>query len=88
VLATRPEDTGYEITFSDFHKLLYDQQYRASIASLLREWYGYEVEAAEGSVRILAGDGREVDELALHRRIQSDSEKQGTLYRAAMTLWR
>jgi len=86
--ALRPADTGYEITFSDFHQLLSDPGYRNSIAPLLREWFGCELEPLGDAVRILAGDGNEVDELQLHRRIQGDSAKQSALYRAAMSLWR
>lgn len=84
----RPPDTGYEITFSDFHQLLSYSGYRASIAPLLREWFGYELEPLADAVRIRAPDGKEVDELALHRRIQGDRSKQSALYRAAMSLWR
>jgi predicted RNA-binding Zn-ribbon protein involved in translation (DUF1610 family) len=84
----RPADTGYEITFSDFHELLSYSGYRSSIAPLLREWYGYELEPLGDSVRVRAHDGNEVDELKLHQRIQSDKSKQSALYRAAMTLWR
>ena len=88
VAGTRPSNTGYEITFSDFHRLLSDPEYRPAIAPLLREWFGYELEPLGNSISIRAGDGGEVDELTLHQRIQSDEAKQSALYRAAMTLWR
>lgn len=88
VAGSRPHNTGYEITFSDFHQLLSYPGYRPSIAPLLREWFGYELEPSGDSVRIRARDGKEVDELALHQRIQGDESKQSALYRAAMTLWR
>lgn len=88
VAGARPPNTGYEITFSDFHRLLSDPDYSSSIAPLLREWFGYELEALGESVRILGRDGDEVDELILHQCIQSDELKQSALYRAAMTLWR
>lgn len=84
----RPANTGYEITFSDFHRLLSDPDYSSSITLLLREWFGYEVEGHGDSVRIRARDGDEVDELTLHQRIQRDESKQAALYRSAMTLWR
>jgi hypothetical protein len=84
----RPPDTGYEITFSDFHQLLSYPGYRPSIAPLLLKWFGYELEPLGDTVRIRSRDGIEVDELTLHRRIQSDEPKQSALYRAAMTLWR
>lgn len=88
VEGTRPSSTGYEITFSDFHRLISDPDYRPAIAPLLRQWFGYELEPLGDSIRIRAGDGGEVNELTLHQRIQSDESKQSALYRAAMTLWR
>jgi len=84
----RPSHTGYEITFADFHQLLSYPGYRSDIAPLLREWFGYELETLGDSIRILSREGDEVDELALHQRIQADESKQSALYRAAMTLWR
>ncbi len=84
----RPANTGYEITFSDFHRLLADPEYRSAIAPLLREWFGYELEPVGDAIRIRAGEGHEVDELTLHQRIQTEESKQAALYRAAMTLWR
>jgi hypothetical protein len=33
-------------------------------------------------------DGRELDPLAMHEQVQADPEKQGRIYRTAMTLWR
>lgn len=84
----RPANTGYQITFSDFHRLLSDPDSSPSIVPLLREWFGYELEARDGSTRVSTRDGQEVNELTLHQRIQSDEAKQGTLYRTAMSLWR
>ncbi len=84
----RPADTGYEITFADFHRLLSDPGYSSSITPLLGEWFGYELELHGNSVRIRARDCAEVNELTLHQRIQGDESKQATLYRAAMSLWR
>jgi hypothetical protein len=85
---SRPPDTGYQITFSDFHQLLSYPGYRASIAPLLRDWFGYELEMHGDSVCIQTHDGKVVDELTLHQKIQDDELKQSALYRAAMTLWR
>lgn len=85
---SRPANTGYEITFADFNQLLSYPGYRSSIAPLLREWFGYELETRGDSVSVRTRDGEDVDELTLHRRIQGDESKQGALYRAAMTLWR
>jgi hypothetical protein len=84
----RPADTGYALTFSDFHRLVSDADDTPAIVPLLREWFGYELEPPGGPALIRARDGREVDEVTLHRRIQADEPKQSALYRAAMTLWR
>ncbi len=84
----RPANTGYALTFSDFHRLVSDPDYIPAIAPLLREWFGYELEPLNRSARILARDGLEIDEVTLHQRIQADEPKQSALYRAAMTLWR
>ena len=81
-------ETGYEITFADFQRLISDSDYRPSIAPLLHQWFEYDLEESGGSVRIRTRDGEEIDPLSLHRSIQEDSSKQGTLYRTAMTLWR
>jgi len=93
---------GYQIEFYDFQQLLIDPAYRPSVAPLLRQWYGYEIELTGDKIRILATngmelkgdevriltpDGEEINLLSLHLRIQADSAKQGTLYRTAMTLW-
>jgi hypothetical protein len=80
--------TGYEITYANFKQLLSDTDYRPSIAPLLRQWFGYEIDAAGESIRIRSGSGDEIDMLSLHRRIQADNSKQYDLYQAAMTLWR
>jgi hypothetical protein len=88
LLETRPPDTGYEITFSDFRRLLADADNETTVAALLREWFGYQLKLVRGSVRIVTRDGAEIDELAVHQRIQNDPSKQSALYRAAMTLWR
>jgi hypothetical protein len=79
---------GYEITFADFQRLLSDSADRPSVAPLLRQWFGYELDVSAGAVRILSRDGEEIDPLSLHRSIQDDSSKQYTLYQTAMTLWR
>lgn len=84
---SRPADTGYAITFADFHQLLLYPGHRPSIARLIRDWFGYEVEAQGDSIRILTRDGNDVDEVALHQQIQGDESKQSALYREAMTLW-
>jgi predicted RNA-binding Zn-ribbon protein involved in translation (DUF1610 family) len=85
--AARPR-THYEITFADFWRLLSDPYCRPSVAPLLRGWFGHELESAGDAVRVRSRDGGEVDPVALHLEIQGDEDKQGALYRTAMTLWR
>jgi hypothetical protein len=80
--------TGYEITFADFQRLLSDSDYRLSVAPLLRQWFGYELEVSGDGVRIRSRDGQEIDPLSLHQSIQEDSSQQYTLYQTAMSLWR
>lgn len=85
--ATRPP-TRYEITFADFLRLISDAYCRPSVAPLLRRWFGYELEGAGDDARVRSRDGAQVDPLSLHLDIQGDEDKQGTIYRTAMTLWR
>jgi len=80
--------TGYELSFADFQRLLSDVDYSPSIAPLLRQWFGYELDAAGKSIRILSPNELEIDMLLLHQQIQADSSKQYDLYQTAMSLWR
>jgi hypothetical protein len=78
---------GYRVTFEDFEQLLNYAPYREQIAPLIRQWFGYEVRAT-GNVATLHDDkGNEVSIPAVHAAIQADPERQGRLYREAMTLW-
>ena len=80
--------TGYEITFADFQRLLSDPYCQPSVAPLLRQWFGYELEASGEDYRVRSREGGEVDPLSLHMSIQGDDDRQSALYRTAMTLWR
>jgi hypothetical protein len=77
--------TGYEMTFHDFKRLLSERQSQPTVASLLKEWYGYEI---AGQTIVRSPDGREVSLPALHDRIQGDPAKQYTIYQEAMNFWR
>lgn len=76
---------GYEVTLEDFRRLLGDPSWRPDTAPLLARWYGYRV-LETGAV--IGTDGEAVDIPSLHAVIQADPDKQGSLYRTAMTLWR
>jgi hypothetical protein len=88
VAGTAYPNTGYQITFADFEQLLTDHRYRPSVAELLSQWYGYEVAPDGESISVRSKEGAPIDLVWLHRRIQRDSAKQHTLYKAAMALWR
>jgi hypothetical protein len=79
---------GYEVTLADFRQLLSYPLYREQTAPLLLEWYGYSVTGDEAETTVVTPTGQPVEIPALHAVIQADPEKQGRLYRTAMTLWR
>jgi len=69
----RPDHgTGYRVTFEDFLRLVPEP----TIAPLLRDWFGQEITSATANLR------------EIHERIQSDPERQYTLYQRAMDIWR
>jgi hypothetical protein len=80
--------SGYEVSFHDFARLVSEAFSQPTIAPLLQEWFGYEI-VGQGHVAVVHAPGGEaVDLRALHALIQSDPEKQYTLYQHAMDLWR
>ena len=80
--------TGYQVTFSDFCRLVSDPYCQPSIAPLLRRWFSCEIEGERKAAVVRAPDGRRLDLAELHKIIQSDPQKQYDLYQEAMTLWR
>jgi hypothetical protein len=80
--------TGYEMTFDDFKRLLYERQSQAAVASLLKNWYGYEVVAKGGNPIVRSLDGSVVGLRVLYNQIQSDPAKQHEVYQEAMSFWR
>jgi hypothetical protein len=80
--------TGYEVTFDDFRYLLTDSYYRQSIAPLITGWFGCDVVPVEGGFTLLDADGAAMYPQVVYDAIQADTERQYTLYQAAMTLWR
>ena len=79
---------GYEVSLADFRQLLSYPFYREETAPLLLEWYGYAIVGGEADTAVVTRDGDPVAIPALHAAIQADPDKQGRLYRTAMTLWR
>ena len=55
---------------------------------LIREWFGYEVMPADRGFLLQDCTGVEVSPEIAHEMIQADPERQGSIYRVAMTLWR
>ena len=78
--------TGYEISLQDFIRLCSD--HRNEVAPLIREWFGYAVVPADHSFVLHDGRGVEVSPELVHEMIQADPDRQGRIYRVAMTLWR
>ena len=85
----RPEyGSGYQLSFEDFRQLVSYATYQASVAALLRNWFGYEIVGEGDSTVVRTPSDDVVDLRALHDLIQSDPEKQYRIYQCAMTLWR
>jgi hypothetical protein len=80
--------SGYEVTFHDFCRLISEASSQPSIAPLMREWFSYEIIGQGHAAVVRASTGEAVDLQALHALIQSDPQKQYTLYQQAMDLWR
>jgi len=88
--------TGYEVTFQDFLRLVSDPYCLPMVAPLLNEWFDYDVvqigppatKGADPETAIRDASGEPVSKARLHLIIQADPEMQGTLYRTSQTLWR
>ena len=78
--------TGYEISFEDFLRLCSD--YSNEVEPELRAWFQIEIEKTKRSFLLRDNKGSEADPEKIHQAIQADPERQGTIYRVAMTLWR
>lgn len=89
-------NTGYEVTFRDFQRLVSDPYCLPEVAPLLKKWFGYEIvqiappprPGADPETVIRDGLGNGVSKARLHLAIQEDPEMQGSLYRTSQTLWR
>ena len=78
--------TGYEISFKDFVRLC--SEHREDVQPLLQKWFGYSVIPEGKGFRLQDPVGTEMSPLVVHEMIQEDAERQGSIYRLAMTLWR
>lgn len=78
--------TGYEISLQDFMHLCTDHYGEA--APLLRKWFACEIIQVAQSFQIRDSSGVPVRAEVIHNLIQADFDRQGELYRVAMTLWR
>jgi hypothetical protein len=81
---------GDHLTYADFYRLVDggDDECRGAVEPLLWDWYGLRVDRAGAPAVLRRADGAAVDKLWLHLAVQADAGRRGTLYRAAMTLWR
>ena len=81
---------GEQLTYADFCRLVDDggDECRAAVEPLLRDWYGLRVDRAGAGPVLRRAGGGAVDKLWLHLAVQADAGRRGTLYQAAMTLWR
>jgi hypothetical protein len=80
-------NTGYRVTLEDFRQLLFYPPHREVIAPLIRDWFRCEVRPSGEFATICDADGKPVTIASIHAAIQADPERQGRLYREAMTLW-
>ncbi|MEO7650289.1 MAG: hypothetical protein ABIZ80_07455 [Bryobacteraceae bacterium] len=78
--------TGYENSLKDFFALCLDHS--NEVAPLIRKWFGYDVMPADGRFLLRDSGGADIDPEIVHERIQADPDRQGRIYRVAMTLWR
>ncbi|MEP6763792.1 MAG: hypothetical protein ABJB66_05735 [Gemmatimonadaceae bacterium] len=80
--------TGYEVTFKDFQMLFSYVPNQVEIAPMFRDWFNYEVRIFAKELILVDESGAHIDLAQVHDVIQSDPERQGRLYRVAMTIWR
>jgi hypothetical protein len=79
---------GWEMTLADFRQLIGYPAYRPTVAPLVKDWFGYEIEGSGQNTAIRSKSGELIDIDALHEIIQSTPNKQFDLYQTAMGLWR
>ena len=78
---------AWEITESEFQRLIRERPYRRRIARLLREW-GYHLAGYGDATQVTDQAGTVIDAVALYAAMRRDPARQRDLYQAAMDLWR
>lgn len=71
-----------------FRRLVSEPYSQGVIGSLLKEWYGYQIDGQGPGTVVRAPDGSSVRLRALHSRIQLDPQTERSLYGRMMDLWR
>jgi hypothetical protein len=87
-LGTTYPNTGYQITYSDFIQLLTYPAYRAGIVPLIEEWFDCQVLESDDDPLLRTRAGQALPCAEVHEQIQTDPQKQFTLYQRAMSLWK
>jgi len=80
--------TGYELSFSQFERLLTVPSHQPTTADFLGQWYGYKLHTVAGETSVRSTAGTRIDPKALFDEIQSKPAQQLDLYQRAMNLWR
>lgn len=78
--------TGYEISLKDFYSLC--SRHREDVGPMLGEWFELEIVPQNKIFFLRDSKGGTVNPELVHETIQADPERQGSIYRLAMTLWR
>jgi hypothetical protein len=81
-------NTGYSISYTDFHHLVEYAPYRKKVGKLIKEWFDYSIVSDGQDIQIMNNHEESIDLLWLHLRIQASPDFQKRLYQTAMGLWR
>jgi F0F1-type ATP synthase gamma subunit len=82
------ENTGHEITYEDFVKLISYEPYAKIICPVLESWYECKIMNDETGTLIFDLDQNLLLPFVIHISIQNDKKKRYHMYQLAMTLWR
>jgi hypothetical protein len=69
------EEPGWETSYDEFCHLLGELHWRAVVAPLLKDWYGYDVVGAKGRPELVSTSGDRVPLREAHDRIQADPDR-------------
>ena len=85
----RVKNTGYEITFRDFLRLIKDKKNNKEINTLIEKRLKYSVtELDDMKTAFINKENELIPYEFLHLSIQNDKKTQKTLYQIAMSIWR